>query len=62
MKNDLAHLPWAYGQLHVVENYLEAAGVLCAIKAGIIPQSVRRPLQSVVVEARGYETYAPRRR
>ena len=30
MRNDLAALPWAPGQFCVVDNYLEAVGVLCA--------------------------------
>ena len=50
MKNDLSALPWAKGQLHLVENYWEAAGVLGALRAGIDPSSVRRPLASVTVE------------
>ena len=50
MKNDLSTLPWAKGQLHIVENYWEAAGVLSAMRAGIDPSSVRRPLQSISVE------------
>lgn len=49
MKNDTAALPWAPGQYIVVENYLEAAGVLCAIKSGITLESVRRPLLSALV-------------
>lgn len=44
MRNDLAALPWAPGQLHIVDNYWEAAGVLSALKEGIDPRSVRRPL------------------
>jgi hypothetical protein len=43
MRNDLAQLPWAPGQYRVVENYWEAAGVLCALKAGVAPETVRRP-------------------
>ena len=35
MRNDLRALPWAPGQLHLVENYLEAVGVMTALKAGI---------------------------
>ncbi len=54
MKNDLAALPWAAGQLHIVENYWEAAGVLCAMKAGVAPEAVRRPLSFVNVERRKY--------
>ena len=45
MQNDLTVLPWAPGQLHVVENYWEAVGVLTALKAGLPPESVRRPLE-----------------
>ena len=50
MKNDLEALPWASGQLHIVENYWEAAGVLSAIRTGIDPSAVRRPLRSVPLE------------
>ena len=50
MKNDLTALPWAQGQLHIVENYWEAAGVLSALKAGIDPMTARRPLPVVAVE------------
>ncbi len=53
MKNDLTALPWAQGQLHIVENYWEAAGVLSALKAGIDPMAVRRPLPAVAVEKSG---------
>lgn len=44
MRNNTAELPWAPGQYLVVENYLEAAGLLMAMQAGIAPQSVRRPI------------------
>lgn len=44
MHNDLSTLPWQSGQLHIVENYWEAAGVMSALKNGITPESVRRPL------------------
>jgi hypothetical protein len=44
MENRLEDLPWAPGQLHMVENYWEAAGVLSAIRQGVEPASVRRPL------------------
>ena len=51
-RNDLTALPWAAGQLHIVENYWEAVGVLAAMKAGIAPESVRRPLLPVHVVRR----------
>jgi hypothetical protein len=49
MKNDLTLLPWAPGQFHLVENYWEAAGVMAALKAGIDPKAVRRPLLQTAV-------------
>jgi hypothetical protein len=53
MENDLTLLPWAEGQLHIVDNYWEAVGVMTAIKAGIKPNSLRRPLSATIVEDRG---------
>ena len=50
MKNDLSTLPWAPEQLHVVENYWEAVGVMAALKEGMSPGSVRRPLGDVRIE------------
>jgi len=49
MKNDLSCLPWSPGQFHLVENYWEAAGVMSALKAGIDPRAVRRPLTRIEV-------------
>ena len=53
MQNDLGALPWAPGQFHVVENYWEAVGVMAALRAGIPPQAVRRPVGFVPVEVHG---------
>lgn len=53
MRNDLTQLPWQQGQLHIVENYWEAVGVMAALKAGIAPGSVRRPINPVTVEKSG---------
>ena len=50
MRNDLTMLPWAADQLHIVENYWEAAGVMAALKQGLSPGSVRRPLGNVRIE------------
>lgn len=50
MKNDLSLLPWKKGQLHIVDNYWEAVGVLSALKAGIDPYSVRRPLSTSKIQ------------
>ena len=44
LKNDLSSLSWRPGQFHQVENYWEAVGVIAALRAGIDPQTVRRPL------------------
>lgn len=52
LHNDLSSLPFASGQLIYVENYLEAAGVLAALRAGIDPPSVLRPLAHTPVSRR----------
>ncbi len=56
MQNDLEALPWASNQLHRVDNYWEAVGVMTALKAGITPSSLRRPLAATKVEKRKFET------
>ena len=47
MRNDLAGLPWGPGQFYEAENYWEAAGIVAALKAGIDPGSVRRPIKTM---------------
>ena len=49
MRNDLNSLPFQSGKLFVVENYLEAIGVMCALRSGVSAESVRRPLQGTRV-------------
>ena len=49
MKNELSLLPWASDQFFCVDNYWEAAGVIAAIRAGVDPAVVRRPLDNVLV-------------
>lgn len=44
MKNNLTSLPFQPGKLIVVENYLEAVGVINAMKAGVSLEAIRRPL------------------
>ncbi len=44
MRNDLRGLPFQPGKLFIVENYLEAAGVMSALRAGVSVAAVRRPL------------------
>ncbi len=50
MKNDLSVLPWPKGRYFEVDNYLEAAGLMAAMRAGIDPATVRRPLAPTMVE------------
>ncbi len=50
MQNDLSMLPWAEGQYFEVDNYLEAVGLMAAMRAGIDPATVRRPLAPTRVE------------
>ena len=49
MQNKLEELPFAPGKLFIVENYLEAVGLMKALKAGVAPESVRRPLAYTTV-------------
>jgi len=49
MQNDLTLLPWRKGQLIQVDNYLEAVGVMNALKAGVTLESVRRPISITTV-------------
>ncbi len=52
MRNDLQALPFPPGKLFVVDNYLEAVGVMTALKAGVALPSVRRPLAPTCVTTR----------
>ena len=60
MKNDLSALPWKSGQLHSVENYWEAVGVMTALRGGLTPESVRRPLKYTSTEVRRKDADAER--
>lgn len=44
MRNDLRELPFQPGQLLFAENYYEAAGLLAAMKAGVAPTALVRPM------------------
>ena len=50
MRNDLRSLPFRAGQLHYASNYYEAAGILSAMKAGVAPATIARPMQPLRVE------------
>ncbi|MFH1629361.1 MAG: DUF3326 domain-containing protein, partial [Pseudomonadota bacterium] len=49
MKNRLEELPFNQGKLFIVDNYLEAVGVMNALKSGVKVESVRRPLSHTIV-------------
>jgi len=51
MQNDLTALPFAPGKLIIVENYLEAAGVMTALRAGVAVETVRRPIRHTIVSS-----------
>jgi hypothetical protein len=53
MRNKLEELGFAAGKLFIVENYLEAAGVMTALRTGVAVSSVRRPLAQTVVSREG---------
>jgi hypothetical protein len=50
MRNDLRALPFRPGQLRYAQNYYEAAGILSAMKAGVAPATIARPMQPLRVE------------
>lgn len=54
MKNDVHTLPFQAGQLWIVESYLEAAGLLAALKIGLHPHSLARPLAHTPVTEMEY--------
>lgn len=54
MDNNLDKLPWITGQFYQVDNYWEAAGVMSALKSGILPASMRRPLNATNIEKRKF--------
>lgn len=51
MRNNLEEFPFETGSLFLVDNYLEAVGVMTALKAGVSVESVRRPLRFTNVYA-----------
>ena len=50
MRNDLKSLPFRAGQLQYASNYYEAAGILSAMKAGVAPATLARPMQPIRIE------------
>ena len=53
-------LPFGAGKVFIVENYLEAVGVMTALKAGVAVSSVRRPLEKTKVVCEEVKAFAPR--
>jgi len=45
MKNNLQDFPFQRKNLFIVDNYLEAVGIMTSLKAGVSPQAVRRPIK-----------------
>ncbi|RJQ57334.1 MAG: DUF3326 domain-containing protein [Desulfobacteraceae bacterium] len=56
MQNRLEDLPFDSGKLFIVENYLEAVGIMSALKAGVAVEAVRRPLDDTNVKSNRYST------
>lgn len=46
---ELQTLPWQNNQFFLAENYWEAAGLISAMRCGVSPDSVRRPLSKIDV-------------
>jgi len=45
MNNDLWDLPFKRNKLFIVDNYLEAVGIMTSLKAGVAPSVVQRPIK-----------------
>jgi len=45
MKNDISKLSFANDKFFIVDNYVEAAGVISVLKSGIALSSIRRPFE-----------------
>jgi hypothetical protein len=50
MRNDLNDLPFRDGQLIYAENYYEAAGILAALRNGVSPSTLVRPMAPIRIE------------
>jgi hypothetical protein len=58
MLNKLEELPFAHNKLFIVNNYLEAVGVMHAIKSGIKLDSVTRPIPKTnLLNSANYKLY-----
>ena len=49
MRNDFSALPFAPGKPRFARNYLEAAGIAIALKAGVSADTVTRPMADTCV-------------
>ena len=49
MKNNLSSLPFRPGQLIYADNYIEAAGIMTALKAGVSLDTLQRPINLTTV-------------
>ncbi|MFA5424184.1 MAG: DUF3326 domain-containing protein [Phycisphaerae bacterium] len=50
MKNNLKDMAFPDGKLFIVENYLEAAGIMTCLRQGVVPAAVRRPLEYTKIQ------------
>jgi len=48
MQNDLRTLPFKNNKIFFVDSYLEAVGVMIALKAGVSPDITRRPVKETI--------------
>lgn len=60
MRNDLTALPWQPGKFFKVRTYLEAVGVMVALREGLPMESLKRPIHGVPVELRSFGSISPR--
>ena len=53
MKNDLSALPFRAGQLTYADNYYQAAGIMAAMRQGVAPATLHRPMSTITIHRQG---------
>ena len=61
MQNSLEDYPFQPGKLFIVDNYMEAVGVMNALKTGVSVESIRRPLADTRVVHNSEQNIQPQK-
>lgn len=56
MRNNLGELPFRPGQLIYADSYYQAAGIMAAMRAGVAPATLHRPMDAIRIHRFGAST------